>query len=256
MRPRKSLPATIATSIILVTALLMSSAGIVGAASPTAVRGTKPAWATSGRLVRHVAPDEVIGFRLYLGWRDAAGAEALARAVSDPASTSYGKFLTPAQFRKRFAPTINQVGAVQNWLRNAGFKITHTPSNNHFVAAKGTARKVEAAFNTKLNIYKIKGMKLRAPSTALKMPASIAKLISGAIGIDESNLTVHSNTKVDSKAPPSAGFRNSPPLSSYWAELVSPYAYPTGFTDVGSPATAPWTVRGYTPDQIKGAYGI
>ena len=206
--------------------------------------------------MRHVDPDQVIGFRLYLGWRDAAGAEALARAVSDPASASYGKFLAPAQFRKRFAPTSTQVGAVKDWLRDAGFKITHTPSNNHFVAAQGKARKIEAAFGVKLNVYRTKGMKLRAPSTALKMPASIAKLISGAIGIDESNLTVHSNTKVDQKAPPSAGFRNSPPLSSYWAELVSPYAYPTGFTDVGSPATAPWNVRGYTPNQIKGAYGI
>jgi subtilase family serine protease len=44
-------------------------------------------------------------------------------------------------------------------------------------------------------------------------------------------------------------------LSSYWAELLSPYAFPAGFTDVALPS-APWSVRGHTPTQIKGAYGI
>ena len=180
MRQRRTLIATIATSMLLASVMLAGTGGIAGAASPAAVPGTKPAWATSSRLVRHADPEEVIGFRLYLGWRDAKGAEALARAVSDPASSAYGKFLTPAQFRKRFAPTGTDVAKVQSWLRNAGFKVTYTPSNNHFVAAKGTARKIEAAFSTKLNIYKIKGMKLRAPSSNLKVPSSIARLISGA----------------------------------------------------------------------------
>jgi subtilase family serine protease len=61
---------------------------------------------------------------------------------------------------------------------------------------------------------------------------------------------------VDSNAPPSAGFRNAPPLSAYWAQFVSPYAYPSGFTDLVTPSAAPWSVRGHTPAQVKGAYGI
>ena len=124
------------------------------------------------------------------------------------------------------------------------------------MAAEGTIKQIESAFGTTVNIYKASGMKLRAPATDLSVPTSIAKLISGAIGIDESYNFVHPNTVVDKKAPPSAGFRNAPPLSDYWAEKVSPYAYPAGFTDLSNPATAPWTVKGYTPAQIKGAYGI
>jgi subtilase family serine protease len=124
------------------------------------------------------------------------------------------------------------------------------------VAAQGTVKQVETAFGTTLNIYKVSGMKLRAPSTSLSVPTSIAGLLSGAIGIDESYNFIHTNTVVDKNAPPSAGFRNSPPLSDYWAEKVSPYAYPAGFTNVSNPPTAPWNVRGNTPAQIKGAYGI
>ena len=80
--------------------------------------------------------------------------------------------------------------------------------------------------------------------------------MTAVVGLDDSAVFVRHNAVKD--APPSAGFRNAPPLSAYWAELVSPYAYPAGFTDVyvGIPATVPWTVKGYTPAQIKGAYGI
>jgi subtilase family serine protease len=67
---------------------------------------------------------------------------------------------------------------------------------------------------------------------------------------------VHTNHIVDKNAPPSAGFRNAPPLSEFWAQLVSPYPYPSGFTSVSSPPTAPWSIRGHTPAQIKSAYGI
>ena len=256
MRSRRSLAARITGSLLLSSILAVGIGGIADAGTRTAVAGTKPAWANPGDLVRHANPDQSIGFRLYLGWRNADAATALARAVSNPRSRSYGDYLTPAQFRRQFAPTSTDASSVQNWLRSQGFKIGYTPANRHYVSAKGTVPQIEAAFGTKLNIYKVAGMKLRSPSRDISLPASIAGLISGAVGLDDSYAFLHSDMRVDRNAPPTAGFRNSPPLSSYWAELASPYAYPAGFTGVASPATAPWTVRGYTPAQIKGAYGI
>jgi subtilase family serine protease len=236
--------------------LLAGFGSSVDAASRSIVRGTTPSWATTKALVGHASSTQTVGFRLYLGWRNAAAAEALAKAVSDPKSASYRQFLSPAQFRSKFAPTAAQAAAVQNWLKANGFAIVSTPANRHFIAAQGTVRQVEAAFATTINVYRVSGMKLRAPARDLSVPTAIAPLVSGAIGIDQSYEFIHSNTAVDKNAPPSAGFRNAPPLSTFWAEKVSPYAYPTGFTDLSSPATAPWTVKGYTPAQIKGAYGI
>jgi subtilase family serine protease len=236
--------------------LLAGFGSSVDAASRSIVRGTTPSWATTKALVGHASSTQTVGFRLYLGWRNAAAAEALAKAVSDPKSASYRQFLSPAQFRSKFAPTAAQAAAVQNWLKANGFAIVNTPANRHFIAAQGTVRQLEAAFATTINVYRVSGMKLRAPARDLSVPTAIAPLVSGAIGIDQSYEFIHSNTAVDKNAPPSAGFRNAPPLSTFWAEKVSPYAYPTGFTDLSSPATAPWTVKGYTPAQIKGAYGI
>lgn len=83
-------------------------------------------------------------------------------------------------------------------------------------------------------------------------------MVSGVVGLDESAALIHPDHVVEGNAPPTAGFRNSPPLSAYWAELPSPYPYPFGFVAAGGsdPTDAPWAITGHTPDQIKGAYGI
>jgi subtilase family serine protease len=124
------------------------------------------------------------------------------------------------------------------------------------VEAEGTVAQAQTAFGTSFGMYKVNGQTVRSPSGDVSIPDSLAASVSGVIGLDDSSVFVEPNVRGDKNAPPSAGFRNSPPLSTYWAELVSPYAYPAGFTAVSDPATAPWTAKGYTPQQIKGAYGI
>jgi subtilase family serine protease len=176
--------------------------------------------------------------------------------VSDPKSASYGKYVTPQDFRKQFAPSQQQVNAVQSWLRSQGFKVDYTPQNNHYVEAEGTVAQAQAAFGTPFALYKVAGATVRSPSGDVSIPDTLASTVSGIVGLDESSYFTQPDHVVDKKAPPSSGFRNSPPLSAYWAEQVSPYAYPNGFTALSNPATAPWVVRGNTPASIKGAYGI
>ncbi|MDP9254383.1 MAG: protease pro-enzyme activation domain-containing protein, partial [Verrucomicrobiota bacterium] len=220
------------------------------------LRGSAPPWAHSKNYKGAADPNIGIGFRVYLGWNNSTAAEALARAVSNPRSSSYRQFLTAAQFRQQFAPSQAQVAAVQSWLRNQGFKINYTPMNNHYVSAEGTVANAQTAFGTKFAMYKVNGKTVRSPSNDVSIPASLANIVSGVAGLDESAVFVHTNRVADTNAPPEPGFRNSPPLSLFWAQKVSPYAYPSGFTDLNNPATAPWAIRGHTPSQIKGAYGI
>src|SRR2546430_15527378 len=187
------------------------------------LKGSKPDWAGPKNYVDAAASADKLGFRVYLGWNNAAGAEALARAVSNPRSKSYRHYLTPAQFRQQFAPTGTQVAQVQNWLTSQGLSLVYTPANNHYVSAQGTVAQAQAAFGTSFGMYKTQGLTLRSPSADVSIPSSISGMVSGVVGLDQSYEFVHPNTAVDGKAPPSAGFRNSPPLSAYWAELTSPY---------------------------------
>jgi subtilase family serine protease len=248
--------------ILAVSSIFFSVAlSIIALAAPSprsTLKRSKPSWATSKNYAGSANAKTQLGFRVYLGWNNASGAEALARAVSDPKNKqSYRHYLTPAQFRQQFAPTASQVSQVQNWLTSQGFTLVYTPANNHYVSAKGTIGQAQQAFGVSFGMYKApQKLTLYSPSADVSIPSSLAGMVSGVAGLDQSYVYVRPNIVVDSNAPPSGGFRNSPPLSAYWAAQVSTYSYPTGFTDRNSPATAPWNIKGHTPADIKGAYRI
>src|SRR6266404_5324899 len=250
--------------ILAVSLIFFSVAlSIIALAAPSTrstLKGSKPSWAKGANLASAVATSNQLGFRVYLGWNNAAGAEALARAVSNPRSSSYRHYLTPLQFRQQFAPTANQVAQVQSWLTSQGFTLVYTPKNNHYVSAQGTVGQAQAAFGVSMGMYKAKdlGLTLRSPSADVSIPSSLAGVVSGVAGLDQSWEYIRPNIAVDGNAPPGAGFRNSPPLSDFWAQLTSPYGYPSGFAAAGGsdPVFVPWSIRGHTPTQVKGAYGI
>ena len=234
-------------------AVLLGVVSATTAAPPTktTLHGSAPAWARQGNFVRAADPSAPVGFRVYLGWN--SGAEALARSVSTPSSASYGKYISASEFRRRFAPSEQKVGAVRSWLKAQGFSIVYTPTNNHYVSAEGTVAQAQTAFGTTFGVYSVEGQTVQSPSSDVAIPNDIAPDVAGVVGLDDSYVFVRTDHVVDKNAPPDAGFRNAPPLSQWWAQLTSPYTLPTGF---GSPAAAPWSTKGYTPQQIKGAYGI
>src|SRR4051794_33358738 len=109
MNLRKSL--TIGAALALL--LSMFTAISAGAASNrTTLHGSAPAWANSKNYAGAADATASIRFRIYLGWNKPSAAEALAHAVADPHSSSYGQYLTPAQFHQQFAPSQAQVGAI------------------------------------------------------------------------------------------------------------------------------------------------
>ncbi|HSC72773.1 MAG TPA: S53 family peptidase [Gaiellaceae bacterium] len=243
---RKHLWAAFAAVSLL---LLVPSAFADPGNGRSALNGSVPPWATSANFKGATPSGDSVGFRVYLGLRNADQAEALAKAVSDPSSSSFHKFLTPGQFNNTFSPTQAQVGNVRSWLQSQGFTIDYTPTNNHYVAAEGTAAQVESAFGVKLNQYSVNGLTLRAPSTSLTVPASVASEVVGVLGIDQSMALAQPLDRVDTNAPPSAGFRNAPPCSQWWAQnLASNVPQYHG-------QTLPYAPCGYTPPQLREAYG-
>src|SRR5260370_3517288 len=127
----------------------------------TSLQGSAPSWANSKNYVGKADPSADIGFRLYLGWNNPSAVGALAQAVSDPHNASYGQYLTPAQFRQRFAPSQAQVGAVQSWLRSQGFSVEYTPTNGHYVSAVGTVGQAEVSFGARFGMDSVHGPNAR-----------------------------------------------------------------------------------------------
>jgi subtilase family serine protease len=224
------------------------------ASSRASVAGTVPQWAKSSAFKGNAAGTGRVGFRVYLGWRNGTAAATLARSVSTPGSKDYGHFLSPAAFRNQFAPTQSQVTAVQRWLRNAGFTVRYTPANNHYVAAEGTVAQANKAFATTLGTYAYKGMRLLAPEKTLSVPASLPR-VSGVIGLDGTDQLLHyDHAAADPRATPSAGFRNAPPLSTYWDEKNTNTTDGPDGTHV--PGGYPWAQKGHAGATLQNVYGV
>src|SRR2546428_3378270 len=173
-------------SIRLLCLLASFALSAAAAQSQTKLPGSVPAWANAKNYVAAANPSDDVGFRVYLTWNNPSAVEALAQAVSDPASSSYRRYLTPEQFRQQFAPSQAQVVAVQSWLRSQGFTVEYTPQNNHYVSAEGTVAQAAAAFATSFGMYSIQGLTLRSPSSDVSIPNSLAGIVAGVIGLDDS----------------------------------------------------------------------
>jgi subtilase family serine protease len=221
------------------------------------VQGASPAVPSATSLGRTPATSEVeveVGLQL----RDPAGAAALEQAVTDPRSADYRHFLTAAQWEKRFSPSKASVDSVSAWLRTQGVAVEGVTPDRMTIDASGSAAVIEKAFGTSLGQYRRAGREIRLASSALKVPASIASLITGISGIDQNVATPdHVSEAAKSQKlkeiPQPAGFRNAPPCSAYYGQLIDTLdpAFGGGF-----PTPLPYAVCGYTPGQLQGAYGL
>jgi subtilase family serine protease len=210
----------------------------------SALPGTHPAWAVPSRLVAAPDASSVISARLYLAGRDPAGLAGYAAAVSDPRGRSYRKFLTVSQERARYGPTGAQVAAVTRWLQAAGLRVTST--TQQYVAFTGQVQAADRAFAVRLASFREPGGAVAmAPEQNASAPESVRPAVLTVLGLDTASVVM----KPALPAPPPAFYR-ADPCSRYYGQRVAesePKAYGRH---------VPWGVCGYTPRQLRSAYGI
>ena len=213
--------------------------------------GSMPKWLHQARDMGTSTSAQRMNFGVLLGMRDQAGATATLQAISDPASSSYGKWLTNAEFDARYAPAKSSVTAVQDWLRSEGFQITKTLQSGMYVEASGSVAKVESTFGTSVHNYSYLGKDVHANNSQLSLPANtpaaVTSAVSGVIGIDQGTALKH--TADTEPGPPPGARYGVPPCSAYYAQKVAT-GKPTAYGK-----HQPYAVCGYGPQQLQGAYG-
>jgi subtilase family serine protease len=237
-----------AASCALALAGLAAFAGQVSASGPgrSVMAGTKPAWTAHAKQATAVAPSEPgVQARVWLTPRDEAGLTALAQAVSDPASAQYGQFLDEPAYRAQYAPTADQVTAVEGWLTSAGLTVGAVGPDSHYIAVSGSADAVNAAFGTQLTRYVVSGKPELAPATDLSVPDSVAGLVEAVTGLSTLG---HRMTPGDMGAPDA--FVVGEPCSSFYGQKRA-----TTLPRYHG-KTLPYNVCGYTATQLRGAYGV
>ncbi|MCB5906766.1 S53 family peptidase [Streptomyces pinistramenti] len=210
-----------------------------------AFQGTKPAWATQQADQGATAGSTDVTARVYLAGRDAKGLAAYARAVSDPHSASYGKYLSPDQVKARYGATQDQITKVTDWLKTSGLKITGTGSR--YLTVKGDASAAERAFATDLHNYRKDGHTYHAPSATASAPGALSDAVLTVTGLDNApRLARHHSTELP---PPSNVYRNAGPFSSYYGSKTDKHL-PSAYG-----AKASYAVKGYTGKELRAAYG-
>lgn len=128
-----------------------------------------------------------INVTLTLKLSDEAGAQAYLQSLSTKGSANYHQFLTPAQFRAKFAQSDESVAAVAKSLAKYG--LTATRSGASTLSVKGSAAAIENAFHVSLQVYEVPATgtnpayHFREPTTAAKLPAEVSNAVSGVIGL-------------------------------------------------------------------------
>jgi len=215
------------------------------------LNGSMPKWLHQARDMGASSTAQRMNFGVLLGMRDQAGAMDTLKAISDPASASYGHWLTNAEFDARYAPAKSSVTAVQDWLRSQGFQVTRTLPSGMYVEASGSVSQVESTFGTSVHNYSYLGKNVHANNSQLSLPtgtpAAVTSAISGVIGVDQGTALKH--TADTEPGPPPGARYGVQPCSAYYAQKVAsdkPAAYGKH---------QPYVVCGYGPQQFQGAYG-
>jgi subtilase family serine protease len=114
-----------------------------------------------------------------------AALKALLQAQQDPASPSYHRWLTQAQFGQQFGMSQADLDKVSAWLQQEGFTITFTAQSKNAIHFSGTVASAEKAFQTQIHNYSVNGMQHYANATQISIPSALAGLVSNVRGLDD-----------------------------------------------------------------------
>jgi len=237
-------------------------ASAAGAPATAAIPQSASPLATPAAQVAATPATAPVEFTVDLQLTDPAGAVALDRAVSDPASPDYRLYLTTAQWESRFSPSRANVAAVTSWLRSQGITVDGVTPDRLTVQATASAATVERAFSTGLAEYRHLGRTVRLASAPLRVPTAISSEIVGVSGVNQSVSTPDITNGADlagrakgsgTPIPQPEGFRNAPPCSGFYGEKSDAIDPEFGG---GYPSQLPYAVCGYDPAQLQGAYGL
>ena len=239
-----------AAAATLAVGVLTSTAAAQPSTAREGIAGTHPAWATaSARMSAQPVTTGTVTARVYLAGQDPTGLAAYAMAVSTPGNALYGRYLSPAQVMARYGPTQAQVNAVTSWLTGTGLTVTKVEDEmGGYVAVQGPVRAAARTFGVTFGTFRGPDRKAdRAPEQTASAPANVASAVLTVTGLDTAT---HDMTPADTLPPPGPNYWVAPPCSTYYGQKIA-FNEPSAYG-----VKQPWTNCGYTPRQIRGAYGV
>jgi subtilase family serine protease len=260
------------TSVTAATAAVLAVAGLLvaqdAAATGQTISNSVPGLVKVATNVGVTDTTQVIDVVIWLKIRDQAGLDALAADLYNPASASYHKWITPADFANSYAPTAQNAKTIEQFFSANGLSVVEVGPKNLYVRARGSVANVNKAFQVKLNNFDLKGQTYFANPTAPSLASAAAALTAAVYGLDNLQYAHPYVTQTPAKgpadgAPPAAAPPGAPPFSSVCFSGPETLSFNNAGTfpfvtlkGNGYSTTTGSQGCGYTPPEIHAAYNL
>jgi subtilase family serine protease len=252
----------------------IACAGTAIAAGTSTVPGNVAGWVKSATMKSSASAATTVTISVNMTLKNLTGLKSFVAEVSNPKGREYGQYLSAEQFASRYAPAATDVAAVQKLLEQAGMKNVTVGPHGVYVSATATVAQLRTAFKVTQNLYAYSGMTLRANKEAPTIPASLAGKIVFIDGLDDTGMMRkpfhRSITQGDLVAPKSAATASPsstavtpPPVAASNGSPYCNHTFGSGalVATLSTPAdvyggSLPWLGCGYTPAQVRSAYGF
>ena len=151
-----------AVSLPLLACTATSGSDGVGEVAQGVVADNTPGFIRHATDLGPVDPSMVIEVTAWLKLHDENQLDQLVAQQQQHGHANFHRWITQDQFNAQFAPTSQEVNAVQNWLNGHKLATLAVAENNFFVKVQGTVADVEKAFHVQIDRFDLDGQILRA----------------------------------------------------------------------------------------------
>jgi subtilase family serine protease len=232
---------------LLIGAALGTESGSASAQTDQVRIGSAPQLPSGAKLLAGAAAATSMQISLALVPQHAAELARYAREVSEPGSPRYRRYLTAAQFTRRFGASRATVTRVERSLRARGLRPQGLSANRLSLRIRASSAAVEHAFSLQLASYRLPDgrdvtLNLQAPAVDRRIAGSVQAVV-GLSGLATMRPSLEHAT----------GASSGTTVRSRTAHTARHVV--TGGPQPCAAATAAATVQdAYTPDQIASAY--
>ncbi len=106
-------------------------------------------------------------------------------SLTDKSSPNFHKWITAAEFGRRFGAALEDIAAVSHWLESHGFTVTGAPAHNMSINFSGNAGRVREAFHTEIHYVQAGGKRHIANITDPRIPAGLAPAVTGVVSLHD-----------------------------------------------------------------------
>jgi uncharacterized repeat protein (TIGR01451 family) len=99
------------------------------------------------------------------------------------ASPNFHKWITPAEYGRRFGAAPEDIETVSRWLESHGFIVNHVPANNMVIDFSGSATQVNEALHSEIHYIDVAGKRYFANMNDPQIPAALLPAVTGVVSL-------------------------------------------------------------------------